>query len=431
MLVKYTALIKKGIFTMNLYSPNTIKKNLHFDATTYNINRHLHEETFSVSYTDIDAKKSGTFHFIKKAAIHTCIMELLDYDISEKESSLTAFEKLKSTLPLLGIDCPFIQDKFAGYCSEHTAKDVNNVIGQTMPILQTCFETHPALSYLYPLYYEIMRFRYLQANKLPNADLLQTARIAEILSEEVENLNNLYTQARNYLDAVIIKPAEKGIQLPSSVITEIYHSYCLYAHKQNFQSDALFSMKLKTTFPPDRVPNSTSSDAHSDMRNWLEYLNNASAFITDNAITKYPITSFKQFLYIGIRQMLEDELIIRKCKLCSGFFRVKYTSNQEYCTRIYRDTSTTCNEYASRKSYKEKLFSHPIHTEFTKSYNRLYARIRRGKLPADTPLMDQLKALHDEYTEKYENTHQKDREAVWKEYIEKNKELLKLDSPKS
>jgi len=30
----------------------------------------------------------------------------------------------------------------------------------------------------------------------------------------------------------------------------------------------------------------------------------------------------------------------------------------------------------------------------------------------------------DEYTEKYENTHKKDREAVWKEYIQKNKELL-------
>ena len=145
----------------------------------------------------------------------------------------------------------------------------------------------------------------------------------------------------------------------------------------------------------------------------------------ENTIAKYPITSFRQLLYIGIRQLLEDELIIRKCKLCNGYFRVKYTSNQEYCTRIYRDTSTTCNEYASRKSYKEKLFSHPIHTEFTKAYNKLYARIRRGKLPADTPLMDQLKALHDEYTEKYENTHQKDREAIWKEYIEKNKELLK------
>ena len=39
-------------------------------------------------------------------------------------------------------------------------------------------------------------------------------------------------------------------------------------------------------------------------------------------------------------------------------------------------------------------------------------------------LMEQLKKLHDEYTEKYENIHKKDREAVWKEYIQKNKELL-------
>lgn len=180
-------------------------------------------------------------------------------------------------------------------------------------------------------------------------------------------------------------------------------------------------MEMKDAFLPI-IP--SQADTHSNIQDWIEYLNHASNLIIDNALGKYPVTSFKQFLCTGIRLLLEDELIIKKCKLCNGYFRVKYTSNQEYCTRIYRDTSTTCNEYASRKSYKEKLFSHPIHTEFTKSYNRLYARIRRGKLPADTPLMDQLKALHYEYTEKYENTHQKDREAIWKEYIERNKELL-------
>ena len=70
------------------------------------------------------------------------------------------------------------------------------------------------------------------------------------------------------------------------------------------------------------------------------------------------------------------------------------------------------------------LFKHPIHQEFTKAYNKLYGRIRRGKVPQNTPLMDQLKRLHEEYYEKYETTHFKEREAVWKEYIEKNKELL-------
>lgn len=409
---------------MNLYSSDIIKNDFHFSVATYGINRRTHEETLSSTYDYKNTHKNGTAYFIKKAAIHTGIMEILDYDMPEKESAIVAFEKLKSVLPLLGIDCPFDKETFNLYCCEHIPKDIETSAGQIMPILQSCFEEHPALSYLYPLFHMVMRSCYQQAGKSADAGLLQCAKL---LSEEVNNFETLYTQARNYLDEVIIEPSKQGLQLPSSAIAEIYHSYCLYASKQDFQSDALSTMELKNNFLSDIRAQKDSCNT----QNWTEYLNHASNLITDNAIGKYPITSFKQFLCIGIRLLLEDELVIKKCRLCNGYFRVKYTSNQEYCTRIYRDTSTTCNEYASRKSYKEKLFSHPIHTEFTKSYNRLYARIRRGKLPADTPLMDQLKALHDEYTEKYENTHQKDREAIWKEYIEKNKELLKLDSSKN
>ena len=403
---------------MNLYSPDIIKDDFHFCVATYSLNRHTHEETLSASYTNKNTLKNNTVCFIQKAAIHNNIMEILDYDMPEKVSAVVAFQKLKSALHLLGTACPFDKEKFNLYCCEHTPKDIEASAEQIMPILQSCFEKHPALSYLYPLFHMVMRSCYQQAGKSADAGLLQCAKL---LSEEVNNFETLYTQARNYLDEVIIEPSKQGLQLPSSAIAEIYHSYCLYASKQDFQSDALSTMELKNNFLSDIRAQKDSCNT----QNWTEYLNHASNLITDNAIGKYPITSFKQFLCIGIRLLLEDELVIKKCRLCNGYFRVKYTSNQEYCTRIYRDTSTTCNEYASRKSYKEKLFSHPIHTEFTKSYNRLYARIRRGKLPADTPLMDQLKALHDEYTEKYENTHQKDREAIWKEYIEKNKELLK------
>lgn len=403
---------------MNLYSPDNIKKDYHFNVATYSLNRHAHEETLSATYVNMDTQKKDTVYFIRKAAIHTDIMEILDYDMPEKESAVVAFQKLKSILPLLGIDFPFDKEAFNSYCCEHTPKDIEASAGHIIPILQSCFDGHPALSYLYPLCYNIMRSLYLQAGKSVDTDLLQTARL---LSEEVGSLEALYTQARIYLDEVVIEPIKQGFQLPGNVVAEIYHSYCLYANKHNFESDALSAMEIKDTFLPD-IHSQTGS--HFNKQTWLEYLRHASDLVTDKTIGKYPITSFKQLLCIGIKLLLEDELVIKRCKLCNGYFRVKYTSNQEYCTRIYRDTSTTCNEYASRKSYKEKLFSHPIHTEFTKSYNRLYARIRRGKLPADTPLMDQLKALHDEYTEKYENTHQKDREAVWKEYIEKNKELL-------
>lgn len=404
---------------MNPYSPDIIQDNLHFDVAAYSINRHSHEESISVSYSNNSSGKKEAFYFIEKAAIHTCIMEILDYDMPEKESSLTAYQHLVSSLSLLGIDCPFDENEFKQHCSRCSSKEIETAAKEIMPILQANMKAHPALSYLYPLYYEVMRSCYLQVGTQADAKLIQTAAL---LAEEVGSLNSLYAQAKKYLANVIIEPNQQGIQLPGNTTASIYHSYCLHTNKNDFLIDLLPAMELKTSF---------LQDTESVIENWPEYLNNSTAFVTENEITTYPITSFRQLLFLGIYQLLEDELIIKRCKLCNGYFRVKYTSSQEYCTRIYRNTSTTCNEYASRKSYKEKLFSHPIHTEFTKSYNRLYARIRRGKLPADTPLMDQLKALHDEYIEKYENTHQKDREAVWKEYIEKNKELLKLERSKS
>lgn len=157
---------------------------------------------------------------------------------------------------------------------------------------------------------------------------------------------------------------------------------------------------------------------------WSSYFELFSEKLLDTDTQEYYITSFAQFLHIGLSIMMSGEIVIRKCKLCNGYFQTKHSSEQMYCSRIYKNTSATCSEVGVRKTYKEKLFQHPIHQEFTKSYNKLYGRIRRGKVPNDTPLMEQLKKLHDEYTEKYENTHKKDREAVWKEYIQKNKELL-------
>ena len=163
------------------------------------------------------------------------------------------------------------------------------------------------------------------------------------------------------------------------------------------------------------------SDENTSLTSYLESFSDS---MTDYNIRSYPITSFAQFLHIGFSLMLSNGMVIRKCKLCNGYFQAKFSSDQMYCNRIYKNTSATCSEVGIRKTYKEKLFQHPIHQEFTKSYNKLYGRIRRGKIPKDTPLMDELKRLHDEYTEKYEHTRGKDREDVWKEYIQKNKDLL-------
>ena len=88
---------------MNLYSPDIIKDDFHFCVATYSLNRHTHEETLSASYTNKNTLKNNTVCLIQKAAIHTNIMEILDYDMPEKESAVVAFQKLKSALHLLEI----------------------------------------------------------------------------------------------------------------------------------------------------------------------------------------------------------------------------------------------------------------------------------------------------------------------------------------
>ena len=97
---------------MNLYLPDIIKNDFHFNVATYSIIRHTHEETLSSIYDDENTHKSSVAYFIKNAAIHTDIMEILDYDMPEKESAVVAFQKLQSLLPLLGIDCPFDEETF-------------------------------------------------------------------------------------------------------------------------------------------------------------------------------------------------------------------------------------------------------------------------------------------------------------------------------
>lgn len=50
------------------------------------------------------------------------------------------------------------------------------------------------------------------------------------------------------------------------------------------------------------------------------------------------------------------------------------------------------------------MYEHPVYIEYLRAYNRLYGRIRRKTLPVNTPLMDQLKELRDEYYKKYDET---------------------------
>lgn len=405
---------------MNLYSINTIKQELLFSPLVYRIKKSDYSESLILTYNDIDSNPHQEVLGTNRSILSNWL-EILDYDTETKETLDKTFDLLLSSIDLFGIKPDIQKDKFINkidnFIKDFDSKTFSDVASSVLDILKECFDPHPVLAYLYPHYYALLHSLYLYAEKSCSYEetVSQFSAKITVLLQELLHLKSSYEQAREYTQSVFIEPYTDNASIQSAASATLYHSYCKMLNKSDFYMDA-FDFPINEDYLNNIFDNDTPA--------WSSYFELFSEKLLDTDTQEYYITSFAQFLHIGLSIMMSGEMVIRKCKLCNGYFQTKHSSDQMYCSRIYKNTSATCSEVGVRKTYKEKLFQHPIHQEFTKSYNKLYGRIRRGKVPNDTPLMEQLKKLHDEYTEKYENTHKKDREAVWKEYIQKNKELL-------
>ena len=405
---------------MNPYSINTIKQELLFSSLVYRIKKSDYSESLILTYNDIDNNPHQEALGANRSILSNWL-EILDYDTETKENLDKTFDLLLSSIGLFGIKPDMQKDKLINkidnFIKDFDDKAFSDVASSVLDILKECFDPHPVLAYLYPYYYALLHSLYLYAEKSCSYEetVSQFSAKITVLLQELLHLKSSYEQAREYTQSVFIEPYTDNASVPSTTSAALYHSYCKILNKSNFNMDA-FDFPINEDYLKNIFDNNTPT--------WSSYFELFSKKLLDTDTQDYHITSFAQFLHIGLSIMMSGEMVIRKCKLCNGYFQAKHSSDQMYCSRIYKNTSATCSEVGVRKTYKEKLFQHPIHQEFTKSYNKLYGRIRRGKVPNDTPLMEQLKKLHDEYTEKYENIHKKDREAVWKEYIQKNKELL-------
>ena len=178
---------------------------------------------------------------------------------------------------------------------------------------------------------------------------------------------------------------EHKVKLPTSEVALIYQAY--NQHKGN---NLIFS-ELN---PYIRNNQNNTMDSWEDI---ISLLPNKL-----NAPLEFPICdSLTKFTMQMVQLLIHNEMSIRKCKNCNRYFVVKYSSLAEYCSRNVEGTASTCQEYASKKTYKKKQAENPLYQAFTTYYNRIYGRIRRGSLDKDTSLLDDIKSLHQEFAIKY------------------------------
>lgn len=197
-------------------------------------------------------------------------------------------------------------------------------------------------------------------------------------------LNNREKMKQELLDIFHLF-AEYKVKLPTSEVALIYQAY-----NQHQKNDLIFN-ELN---PYIRNKGNDTLDS------WKDIINTLPSKL--NAPLEFPICdSLTKFTMQMVQLLIHNEQSIRKCKNCNRYFVVKYSSLAEYCSRNVDGTSSTCQEYASKKTYKKKQVENALYQVFTTYYNRIYGRIRRGNLDKDTTLLDDIKSLHQEYAIKY------------------------------
>ncbi len=197
-------------------------------------------------------------------------------------------------------------------------------------------------------------------------------------------LNNREKMKQELLDIFHLF-AEYKVKLPTSEVALIYQAY-----NQHQKNDLIFN-ELN---PYIRNKGNDTLDS------WKDIINTLPSKL--NAPLEFPVCdSLTKFTMQMVQLLINNEQSIRKCKNCNRYFVVKYSSLAEYCSRNVDGTSSTCQEYASKKTYKKRQVENALYQVFTTYYNRIYGRIRRGNLDKDTTLLDDIKSLHQEYAIKY------------------------------
>lgn len=197
-------------------------------------------------------------------------------------------------------------------------------------------------------------------------------------------LNNREKMKQELLDIFHLF-AEYKVKLPTSEVALIYQAY------NQYQKNDLIFNELNPYI---------KNKGNDTLNSWKDIINTLPSKL--NAPLEFPVCdSLTKFTMQMVQLLIHNEQSIRKCKNCNRYFVVKYSSLAEYCSRNVDGTSSTCQEYASKKTYKKRQVENALYQVFTTYYNRIYGRIRRGSLDKDTTLLDDIKSLHQEYAIKY------------------------------
>lgn len=387
-------------------------------------NKDKRTESIIIRFSDDDDEKVEQDYLVKDASPGTAWMKFLDFDMPDEDSTFRAYEKLKELEDVLPVSLHSSPKKLLAKLESYTRDDYKKMVDDSYAIIEAAVKLSPMMIIVFANVFDFLADLHWITKKKEHIQSFVSSdshRLKE-LDDFIKLFPEVYSKAREFCEHVFLIDDNYKYKIDPNDVYDVYQLYCSHSDQINYYKNPILpSSKQK------RMKNG-ELDQFIGSYEWPEFYK-FSCEPSDPLYGKeYDVDtlySVEDFILVGIRDMLSCHFVLRRCKLCGGIFKIRFFTVQECCTRPYKDTNVPCNEYLSRRYYKKRTAEHPLHSAYTKAYNRLYGRIRRGHVPADTLLNKKLMDLHEKYTKQYEAAYDESlREAIVKDFIEDADKLL-------
>jgi len=91
------------------------------------------------------------------------------------------------------------------------------------------------------------------------------------------------------------------------------------------------------------------------------------------------ITELEQLLTLEVMGMIDQNLIVKRCRYCGNYFLAENMKN-EYCQGYAQGEKKPCSEIGSARTYQNRVKNDEVKTLFQRAYKTHFARIKKGKM---------------------------------------------------
>jgi hypothetical protein len=267
---------------------------------------------------------------------------------------------------------------------------------------------HPYFLSYFEFFYEIIH------SKLITSINCDTPTILCNVKSNIESIKNTYDRMKEFIYWSLIFYNETGKKISPKLSVRMLEFYLNETGRENIFIKYLF--KNTTGFLQSDLC-SNQADFMSSCIDDCYNLDNICNLYIDGDV------SYDHEFAENLNNLINNDSILSKCPNCGRYFIKRYTSSTTYCTNIFKNTKTNCQEYSSRVKYQNKLYSNPIQAEYYLVRKRKSIKVKRGSLSESEAKLDELCGLRNKYLHLYNNCLDPDKDIIVSAFKEEIKAL--------